>query len=103
MPKKKSKKVEMKEIPYEESIFDKIKSIFVKIALFLLKHEYRIWQILYDFSLTFVAFSYSVLLLSQVNRLLEWYYLAIFTLLGIAIGYLILKRLENLKKGMQKA
>ena len=88
---------------YEESKFKKVKNILVKIGSFLIKYEYKIWQIIYDFSLLFITFSFSILILSQINRLVEWYYLAIFTILFTVIIYMVLKRLEILKKGMQKA
>jgi len=85
-------------IPFEESKLDILKNFFKKIGLYLLKHQYKIWQIVYDLSLIFLTFSFSFLLLSQVNRLLEWHYLAIFTVLFIAIVYVVLRRIENLQK-----
>ena len=100
--KKQKTKQEIKEIPYEESKFEKVKSIFAKIGNFLLKYELKIWQFIYDFSLVFITFSFSILMLSQLNRLIEWYYLAIFTILFVIIIYMILKRLELLAK-TQKA
>jgi hypothetical protein len=94
----KIKKPKSKKEIFEESKLEKIRNIFSKFGNFLIKYEYKIWQIIYDFSLVFIAFSFSILLLSQINRLIEWYYLAVFTILFIVIVYIILKRIESLKK-----